>query len=75
MAIAAQQRGGDQLVGENVLDQEKAALEINRSSGKSRVFVSGLRNPNGLDFEPQTGALCAVVNERDELGSDLVLDY
>jgi glucose/arabinose dehydrogenase len=39
------------------------------------VFVSGLRNPNGLDFEPQSGALWAVVNGRDELGSDLVLDY
>jgi glucose/arabinose dehydrogenase len=40
-----------------------------------RILAGGLRNPNGLTFEPQTGALWAVVNERDELGSDLVPDY
>ena len=39
------------------------------------MFASGLRNPNGLAWEPQTGALWAVVNERDELGNDLVPDY
>jgi glucose/arabinose dehydrogenase len=39
------------------------------------VFASGLRNPNGLSWQPQTGALWTVVNERDELGSDLVPDY
>ena len=42
---------------------------------QSRVFASGLRNPNGLAWEPETGALWTVVNERDELGSDLVPDY
>jgi glucose/arabinose dehydrogenase len=39
------------------------------------VFASGLRNPNGMDWNPATGALWTVVNERDELGSDLVPDY
>ncbi len=39
------------------------------------MFASGLRNPNGLGWEPKSGALWTVVNERDELGSDLVPDY
>lgn len=52
-----------------------AILEVDRGSGRWRVFASGLRNPNGLSFEPQTGALWTVVNERDELGPDLVPDY
>jgi glucose/arabinose dehydrogenase len=70
--------GSNSNAGENGLDKEEsraAILEIDPSDGKSRVFASGLRNPNGLDFEPQTGALWTVVNERDELGSDLVPDY
>ena len=49
--------------------------EIDLKSGKHRTFASGLRNPNGLAWEPSTGALWTVVNERDELGSDLVPDY
>jgi glucose/arabinose dehydrogenase len=49
--------------------------EVDASSGKRRTFASGLRNPNGLGWEPKTGALWTVVNERDELGSDLVPDY
>ncbi|MGD0533216.1 MAG: PQQ-dependent sugar dehydrogenase, partial [Methyloceanibacter sp.] len=44
-------------------------------TGGSRVFASGLRNPVGLAWEPETGVLWTVVNERDELGSDLVPDY
>ena len=44
-------------------------------TGQSRVFASGLRNPVGMAFEPQTAQLWAVVNERDEIGSDLVPDY
>ncbi|HEY5613418.1 MAG TPA: PQQ-dependent sugar dehydrogenase, partial [Lysobacter sp.] len=44
-------------------------------AGRYRVFASGLRNPNGMGWQPQTGALWTVVNERDELGSDLVPDY
>ena len=50
-------------------------LEVDRASGQWRVFASGLRNPNGLAWEPQTGELWIVVNERDELGNDLVPDY
>jgi glucose/arabinose dehydrogenase len=49
------------------------ALDI--ASGSHRIFASGLRNPNGLAWEPQSQALWTVVNERDELGSDLVPDY
>jgi glucose/arabinose dehydrogenase len=52
-----------------------AILEVDRASGRSRLFASGMRNPNGLDWEPKSGALWTVVNERDELGSDLVPDF
>ncbi len=55
---------------------ERAAIwEVDRKTGAHRIFASGLRNPNGLQWEPETGALWAVVNERDELGPDLVPDY
>jgi glucose/arabinose dehydrogenase len=55
---------------------ERAAIwEVDVNSGIHRIFASGLRNPNGLAWEPDTGALWTVVNERDELGSDLVPDY
>jgi glucose/arabinose dehydrogenase len=54
----------------------RAAIhELELSSGRSRLFASGLRNPNGLAWEPRSGALWVAVNERDELGSDLVPDY
>ncbi|CAN7374015.1 sorbosone dehydrogenase family protein [Phenylobacterium sp. LjRoot219] len=57
-------------------ERERAAIwEIDRATGGHRLFATGLRNPNGLNFEPQTQALWAVVNERDELGPDLVPDY
>jgi glucose/arabinose dehydrogenase len=49
--------------------------EVDRATGAHRIFASGLRNPNGLTFEPQSHALWAVVNERDELGPNLVPDY
>ena len=52
-----------------------AILEIDRATGSKRVFASGLRNPNGLAWNRQTGALWTAVNERDEIGSDLVPDY
>ena len=52
-----------------------AILEIDPSTGSTRVFASGLRNPVGLAWEPSSGALWTVVNERDELGSDLVPDF
>jgi glucose/arabinose dehydrogenase len=65
-------------VAENGLEAEKdwaAILEIDRETRKTRLFASGLRNPNGLAWDNTTGALWTVVNERDELGSDLVPDY
>ena len=55
---------------------ERAAIwEVDIKTGQHRIFASGMRNPNGLAWEPVTGALWTVVNERDELGSDLVPDY
>jgi glucose/arabinose dehydrogenase len=70
--------GSNSNVAENGLDKEEnraAILEIDRASGQWKVFASGLRNPNGMDWEPDTGTLWTVANERDELGSDLVPDY
>lgn len=52
-----------------------AVLEVDTATGASRVFASGLRNPTGLQWEPQSGKLWAIVNERDEIGADLVPDY
>ena len=49
--------------------------EVDRATGAHRIFASGLRNPNGLSWEPQSHALWAVINERDELGPNLVPDY
>jgi glucose/arabinose dehydrogenase len=57
-------------------EADRASIwEIDRISGSSRIFASGLRNPVGMAWEPHSGALWTVVNERDELGSDLVPDY
>ncbi len=70
--------GSNSNVGERGMAHEThraAILEIDPASGQLRSFASGLRNPNGLAWEPQTGVLWTVVNERDELGSDLVPDY
>jgi glucose/arabinose dehydrogenase len=70
--------GSNSNAGENGLDQETdraQILEIDPATGEARSVATGLRNPVGLAFEPETGALWAVVNERDELGSDLVPDY
>ena len=70
--------GSNSNVAENGMDAEHmraAILEIDPATGNTRVFASGLRNPVGLDWQPDTGELWAVVNERDELGSDLVPDY
>ncbi|MEO7073502.1 MAG: sorbosone dehydrogenase family protein [Rhodanobacter sp.] len=50
-------------------------LAVDLATATSRPFATGLRNPNGMAWQPQTGALWTVVNERDELGSDLVPDY
>lgn len=70
--------GSNSNVAENGLDKEEgraAIWEVDRASGQQRIFASGLRNPNGLDWEPSSGALWTAVNERDEIGSDLVPDY
>src|SRR3954452_10150887 len=70
--------GSNSNVSENGIEAEnnRAAIwEVDRATGRWRIFASGLRNPNGLSFEPESGALWAVVNERDELGPNLVPDY
>jgi len=70
--------GSNSNITENGIQAEvgRAAIwEIDRVTGSHREFGTGLRNPNGLQFEPQTHVLWAVVNERDELGPDLVPDY
>ena len=70
--------GSNSNVGENGMQVEEgraAIWEIDRRSGRHRVFASGLRNPVGLAWQPDSGALWVAVNERDELGSDLVPDY
>ncbi len=70
--------GSNSNVAEKGMDIEKdrvAILEMDPATGRTRVFASGLRNPVGMAFEPSTGVLWTVVNERDELGSDLVPDY
>src|ERR1700716_2806516 len=70
--------GSNSNVGENGIEAETnraAVLEVDRATGKWRVFASGIRNPNGPSWQPQSGALWVAVNERDELGNDLVPDY
>jgi len=70
--------GSNSNVAERGMEAEKgraAIWQVDRKTGASRVFASGLRNPNGLSFHPDTGELWTVVNERDELGPNLVPDY
>ena len=70
--------GSNSNIGENGMDKEEgraAIWEIDVKSGQKRLFATGLRNPNGLGWEPSSGTLWTVVNERDEIGSDLVPDY
>jgi glucose/arabinose dehydrogenase len=70
--------GSDSNIAENGIDKEEgraAIWEVDLKSGSYRIFASGLRNPNGLSWEPESGALWTVVNERDGIGSDLVPDY
>ena len=70
--------GSNSNVGENGLEQEQgraAIWEVDRATGNQRIFASGLRNPNGMAWEPSSGKLWTAVNERDEIGSDLVPDY
>src|SRR5262249_12423358 len=70
--------GSDSNIGEKGMEVEEnraAILELNPDGSDVRLFAGGLRNPNGLSWEPRTGALWTVVNERDEIGDDLVPDY
>ena len=70
--------GSNSNIGENGMEAEEgraAIWEVDTKSGQKRLFASGLRNPNGMGWEPDTKTLWTVVNERDEIGSDLVPDY
>ena len=70
--------GSNSNIGENGLEVEyrrATVLEVDVATGASRIYASGLRNPTGLQWEPKTGKLWAIVNERDEIGADLVPDY
>src|SRR3982074_493529 len=70
--------GSNSNIGENGIgaEYERAAIwEVDRASGAHRIFASGVRNPTGLAWEPETHKLWAVANERDEIGPDLVPDY
>src|SRR5205814_5713550 len=70
--------GSNSNIAENGIGAEEgraAVWEVDRATGSHRVFASGMRNPVGMAWEPDTGALWVAVNERDELGNDLVPDY
>jgi glucose/arabinose dehydrogenase len=70
--------GSNSNITENGLDVEYRRaniLEVDTATGASRIFASGIRNPTGLGWEPQSGRLWAIANERDEIGADLVPDY
>src|SRR5579871_357445 len=70
--------GSNSNVGENGMAAEEGRAdiwEVDPATGKHRVFASGIRNGNGMDWAPGTDTLWVAVNERDEIGSDLVPDY
>ncbi|MFM0323605.1 PQQ-dependent sugar dehydrogenase [Caballeronia glebae] len=70
--------GSNSNVGENGLDVEYRradVLEVDTATGASRIYAAGIRNPTGLQWEPKSGQLWAIANERDEIGADLVPDY
>jgi glucose/arabinose dehydrogenase len=70
--------GSGSNIGEKGMDIEKGRAtvhELDIATGQSRIFASGLRNANGMAFEPSTGALWTVVNERDEIGDNVPPDY
>lgn len=70
--------GSNSNIGENGMENEvgRAAIwEYDLASKQARVFATGIRNPNGIDFEPTTGVMWTVSNERDEIGDDLPPDY
>jgi glucose/arabinose dehydrogenase len=70
--------GSNSNVGENGMEaeHERAAIwEVDRETGAHRIFASGVRNPTGMQWQPDSGKLWAIANERDEIGPDLVPDY
>jgi glucose/arabinose dehydrogenase len=70
--------GSNSNVGENGMEAEEGRAAIwvyDIAAHRARIYASGLRNPNGLDFEPNTGAIWTAVNERDEIGPDVPPDY
>jgi glucose/arabinose dehydrogenase len=70
--------GSNSNVAEHGMDEEEgraAIWEVDVKTGAKKLFATGLRNPNGMAWEPGTGTLWTVANERDELGNDLVPDY
>jgi glucose/arabinose dehydrogenase len=70
--------GSNSNVAEHGMHEEEgraAIWEVDVKTGAKRLFATGLRNPNGMAWEPRTGTLWTVANERDELGNDLVPDY
>jgi glucose/arabinose dehydrogenase len=70
--------GSNSNVAEHGMDEEQARaaiLEVDRATGATGILATGLRNPVGMDWNPESGALWVAVNERDEIGSDLVPDY
>jgi glucose/arabinose dehydrogenase len=70
--------GSSSNVGENGLEVEYRradVLEVDTSTGASRIYAAGIRNPTGLQWEPKAGQLWAIANEWDEIGPDLVPDY
>ncbi len=70
--------GSNSNAAETGIDAENgraAIMEVDIASKYTRLYATRLRNPNGMSWQPQSGALWTVVNERDELGNDLVPDY
>ena len=70
--------GSSTNIGENGMEAEDhraAILQVFPDTKTERIYATGMRNPNGLAFEPQSGRLWAAVNERDMMGSDLAPDY
>ena len=70
--------GSNSNAGENGLAAEEGRArvdELDLKTGALRPYATGLRNPNGMSFEPRTGVLWVAVNERDTIGNDLVPDY
>ena len=70
--------GSNSNVAENGMEaeRERAAIwEVDVTTGAHRIYASGVRNPTGMQWQPETGKLWAIANERDEIGPDLVPDY